>query len=101
MLIVVTLSVFRSLDSAMKFAHMKAIEINKQCNKNECPQFIEGWRREHNFICDTLAGDLATYRVKYYVSDDLHEFTLAVRISIDHFYIITGGSGKELSFDNS
>jgi len=99
-LVVATLLVSRSVDSAIKFAHRKAIEINKQCNQNECPQFIEGWRRE-SFACDTLAGDLATYRVKYRVSDDLHEFTLDVRISIDHFYRITGGSGKELGFDTN
>lgn len=97
-LILAIISVNISLKSARAFTVQKAMEINKQCQNSKCPEHIDGWEeRKDSFNSETMAGNQAKYRIMYSVSEDLNNFSLVLRINMDQFYSISGGTGKELS----
>ena len=97
-MVMAIISVKSSLWQAEKFAHYTAINIQRKCiSDNICPEYIPGWnRRDDSFVCDSLAGGLAKYRVLYGVNDDRKEYTVMLRINIDRHLDFYGGVGKEM-----
>ncbi len=91
-MVIAIISLNISIHKARKEALGLAELIQAACAENRiCPKEIPNSSR--------AAGALIRYPVYYQVNQDLSEFSVIVRFSIDSRYVISGGIHKELTFN--
>ena len=97
--------VWLSLKSADVYAVEIARQIQNSCDVNSvCPEIIEGWKTSDRewVSCSIMYGKYgAKYPIRYKVSDDRCEFSIAVRHNIDERFYVTGGVNQELKAEYS
>lgn len=77
-----------SFEIAKSESLAKANEILSICNKEKCPQAVEGWQPTEHVIGNsyTFVGGLSKYPLFYEPSEHLDSFKLTLRVNFEEEY---------------